>query len=185
MAQIEIVYFSGYGHTVKQAQAVAAGAGASARLWRVSDEGTLPEEAWMALDQADAILFGSPTYMGGPAWQFKRMADESSKRWMTQSWDQKLMGGFTNSASTNGDKAMTILFFATLAAQHGGLWVSLGQMPANALASGPEDQNWSGGALGPLATSPSDSTPEQGPLKGDLDSARAYGERVLSLLSKA
>jgi NAD(P)H dehydrogenase (quinone) len=182
MAKIEIVYFSGYGHTSKQAEALAEGAGDAARLWQIPEDGVLPEHAWDALDAADAILFGSPTYMGGPAWQFKRFADASSKRWMTQSWSNKLMGGFTNSASTNGDKGITMLYLATLAAQHGGLWASLGQLPANALANGPKDTNWAGGSFGPLATSPSDSSPEQGPATGDLESARQYGARILTLL---
>jgi NAD(P)H dehydrogenase (quinone) len=183
MAKIEIVYFSGYGHTSKQAEALAEGAGDAARLWQIPEDGVLPEHAWDALDAADAIIFGSPTYMGGPAWQFKRFADASSKRWMSQAWVNTFMGGFTNSASTNGDKGTTMLYLATLAAQHGGLWVSLGQMPANAMDSTPEQTNWAGGSLGPLAISPSDSTPEQGPRAGDLDSARQYGKRVLDLIS--
>lgn len=183
MAKIEIVYFSGFGHTTKQAEAIAQGAGPNARLWQVPEDGIVSQDTWAALDAADAIIFGSPTYMGGPAWQFKRFADESSKRWMGQDWADKLMGGFTNSASTNGDKGSTMLFFATLAAQHSGLWVSLSQMPANTMDSTPEHTNWGGGSFGPLATSPSDSSPDQGPRAGDLDSARQYGARVLKLLS--
>ena len=184
MTQIEIVYSSGYGHTEKQAQAIAQGIGDEARLWKISDEGLLSDDAWQALDSADAILFGSPTYMGAPTWQFKKFADATSKQWMGSVWSGKLMGGFTNSASTNGDKGMTMLYFATLAAQHGGLWVSLAQMPANNLSSTKDDMNWAGGSLGPLATSPADSSPEEGPSKGDLESARVYGQRVLGLLCK-
>ncbi len=181
MTKIEIVYSSGYGHTEKQAQAIAQGIGDAARLWKISDDGQITDEAWSALDSADAILFGSPTYMGAPTWQFKKFADATSKQWMESTWSGKLMGGFTNSASTNGDKGMTMLYFATLAAQHGGLWVSLAQMPANTLSSTKDDINWGGGSLGPLATSASDSTPEQGPTKGDLESANVYGKRVLDL----
>lgn len=181
MAKIEIVYFSGYGHTERLAQAVAEGAGSDARLWKLAEDGTLPEEAWEALDAADAILYGSPTYMGGPAWQFKRFADDSSKRWFTRDWQDKLAGGFTNSASTNGDKGATLAYFNTLAAQHGQIWVSLGQAPANTLASTPDDINWGGGSVGVTAISPSDSSPEQGPRPGDLDSARAFGARVTEL----
>lgn len=182
MTRIEIVYASGYGHTEQQAKAVAEGGGNAARLWKLTDDGDLPKGGWEALDQADAILFGSPTYMGGPTWQFKKFADASSKKWMDEAWSGKLMGGFTNSASTNGDKGMTMLFFATFAAQHGGLWASLGQMPANTLASTKADRNWAGGSLGPLAVSPSDSSPEDGPSRGDLASAKDYGQRVLALL---
>ncbi|EAP76674.1 tryptophan repressor binding protein [Roseovarius nubinhibens ISM] len=184
MANIEIVYFSGYGHTDRLAQAVADGAGNSARLWKLSENGTLPDDAWEALDQADAILYGSPTYMGGPAWQFKRFADDSSKRWFARDWQDKLAGGFTNSASTNGDKGSTLAYFNTLASQHGQIWVSLGQAPSNTLASTPSDINWGGGSVGVTAISPSDSSPDQGPRNGDLDSARAFGARVASLAER-
>lgn len=184
MAQIEIVYFSGYGHTAKQAEAVAEGAGNAARLWQIDAEGNLPAAAWEALDGADAILFGSPTYMGNVAWQFKKFADDSSKRWFTRAWQDKLIGGFTNSASLNGDKGMTMSWLQTLAAQHGGLWVSLGQAPSNALASTNRDLNHAGGSAGPLAISPADSSPEEGPFPGDLESARLYGRRVADLAGR-
>lgn len=36
------------------------------------------------LVEADAIVYGSPTYMGGPAWQFKKFADATSKPWFVQ-----------------------------------------------------------------------------------------------------
>ena len=60
-----VVYHSGYGHTKRLAEAVAEGASAS--LFAIDADGNLPEEAWTALDTADAIIFGSPTYMVGQA----------------------------------------------------------------------------------------------------------------------
>ena len=84
MAQIAIVYHTGYGHTAKQAEAVHAGmAGATATLYKIDAEGHLPDGTWEALAAADAIVFGTPTYMGGPSWQFKRFADASSKPWFS------------------------------------------------------------------------------------------------------
>jgi NAD(P)H dehydrogenase (quinone) len=50
---------------------------------------------------------------------------------MEQRWADKLAAGFTNSGSQNGDKQNTLLQFVTFAAQHGMLWVNLGQMPGN------------------------------------------------------
>ena len=92
MTKIAIVYFSGYGHTVKQAEAVHAGAASvgEATLYRIDQDGNLPDEAWEAIGAADAIIYGSPTYMGGPAWQFKKFADVSSKPWFTQAWKDKV-----------------------------------------------------------------------------------------------
>lgn len=182
MTKIAIVYFSGYGHTQKQAEAVFAGAssvdGADAKLFRINDEGDLGEGEFEALAEHDAIIYGSPTYMGGPAWQFKKFADATSKPWFTQMWKDKVAGGFTNSASVNGDKAVTIQYFTTLALQHSQVWVGTGLMPSNTKAHGPDDVNWTAGFSGALAVSPSDASPEEAPRKGDLETARLYGVRI-------
>ena len=182
MAKIAIVYFSGYGHTKKQAEAVHAGAasaaGATAALFAIDPEGNLEESAWEAITGSDAIIFGSPTYMGGPAWQFKKFADASSKPWFMQQWKDKVAGGFTNSASMNGDKFLTISYFMTLAMQHSMVWIGTGLMPANSKAATRNDVNYVAGYSGALAQSPSDSSPDEGPLPGDLETAKLFGARV-------
>ena len=71
MAKVMVIYHSGYGHTQKQAEAVYTGvgsvAGIEAELVAISAEGDLPEGSWEKLEGADAIVLGSPTYMGGPS----------------------------------------------------------------------------------------------------------------------
>ncbi len=136
MSKIAIIYFSGYGHTVKLAEAVHAGAASvgEATLYRIDQDGNLPDDAWEAIAAADAIIYGSPTYMGGPAWQFKKFADASSKPWFAQAWKDKIAAGFTNSASVNGDKYATIQYFWTLSQQHGQVWVGTGLLPSNTKA---------------------------------------------------
>jgi multimeric flavodoxin WrbA len=180
MTKVAIVYYSGYGHTAKQAEAVHAGAAsvADATLYRIDQNGDLPEGAFEAISSADAIIYGSPTYMGGPAWQFKKFADATSKPWFTQAWKNKIAAGFTNSASLNGDKGSTINYFFTLAMQHSQLWIGTGVMPSNAKAHGPDDTNWTAGFGGALAVSPSDASAEEAPRKGDLETARLLGVRV-------
>ncbi len=180
MARIEIIYFSGYGHTARQAQAVLEGAQTKgeARLWAIPDDGVVSDELWAAADAADALIFGAPTYMGNAPWQFKRFADDSSKRWADRTWADKFVGGFTNSGSNLGDKGETLNYFRVLAGQHGMLWVPLNQMPANTLDSTSNDRNWGGGTAGAVATSPADSSPEQAPSAGDLKSAHDYGVRL-------
>lgn len=172
---IVVVYHSGYGHTRRMAEAVAEGA--KATLHAIDAQGNLPEDGWMALDAADAIIFGAPTYMGGPSWQFKKFADASSKPWFSAKWQDKFFGGFTNSASLNGDKLNTLQYFALLAGQHGGLWVSLGVKPSNTKASLRDDANRMGSYLGPMAQSDADAAPEEMSV-GDLETGRLYGLRV-------
>lgn len=181
MANIIVVYHSGYGHTQRLAQAVAEGAGA--QLLAIDAEGNLPAGGWEQLAGADAIIFGSPTYMGTVSWQFKKFADASSKPWYSQAWKDKLFAGFTNSASTNGDKFSTLAYFFTLAMQHGGLWVGNGMMPANSKASTRADTNNLGTFSGAVSVSPSDASPAE-MVQGDLDTGRKFGERVAAAAAR-
>ena len=181
MSKILIVYHSGYGHTQRVAEAVAQGAGGE--LLAIDTEGNLPDAAWEALAAADAIIFGTPTYMGGPSWQFKKFADASSKAWFGRLWQDKVFGGFTNSASMNGDKAATMIALQTLASQHGGLWVSLGLLPANTKAATRADVNNLGGSVGLLVQTPADASADEVP-SGDLETARLYGARVAAITAR-
>jgi len=181
MSDIVVVFHSGYGHTQRMAQAVADGAGA--QLISIDADGNLPPGAWELMAAARAIIFGAPTYMGGPSWQFKKFADASSKAWFVQAWKDKLFAGFTNSSAMNGDKFATISYFWTLAMQHGGLWVGLGVLPSNDKAATRNSPNFVGGYAGALATSPTDASSSE-MSKGDLDTARALGERVASAAAR-
>lgn len=176
-----VVYYSGYGHTKAIAEEVAKGA--QAALVAINAEGLIEESEWALLDEADAIVLGSPTYMGNVSWQFKRFADDTSKRWFTRAWDGKVFGGFSISASLNGDKQVTLIFLQTLASQHGGIWVSLGLAPANSSTSSRKDLNALGASVGLLAQCDGDLGADAIP-EGDLKSAKFYGERVLQFASK-
>ena len=177
MTTVYVVYHSGYGHTKKQAESVHAGAagvkGVTAKLVAV------PE-----LEAADAIVFGSPTYMGGVSADFKKFADASSKPWFGQKWKNKIAGAFTNSATMNGDKGSTISYLITFAMQHSMIYVGTGLMPANSSKAVRNDVNYVGGFSGALAQSPSDLGPDAGPLPGDLETARLYGERLALIASR-
>ena len=181
MPQIVVVYHSGYGHTQRVAQQVADGA--NAQLLAIDAEGNLPDGGWETLNAADAIIFGTPTYMGGPSWQFKKFADASSKAWFSRAWQDKVFGGFTNSASFNGDKQVTLIALQTLASQHGGVWVSLGMLPSNSKAATRSDVNNLGGSVGLLVQSPSDASVAEIP-HGDLDTAKLYGKRVADITAR-
>jgi NAD(P)H dehydrogenase (quinone) len=137
MSAVSVVYFSGSGHTAKMAEAVAAGAsaaGASVHLLPIRgqdiQEGRFQSAAVLAqLDASDAIIFGSPTYMGGPAAQFKAFADATGERWYLRKWADKIAAGFTVSGGPSGDKLATLQYFITLAMQHGMVWLGLNDLP--------------------------------------------------------
>ncbi len=182
MTTLAIAYHSGYGHTQRVAEAVAAGMhGADhveVALYAIDAEGNLPDSAWTGLAAADAIVFGSPTYMGSVSWQFKKFADATSSPWFTQAWKDKLFAGFTNSASMNGDKLSTLHYLMTLAMQHSGYWIGTGLMPSNTKAAQRNDPNYLGSFGGLMTQSPTDASTEEGPLPGDLETAKLFGRRV-------
>jgi len=181
MANVAVVFHSGYGHTLRMAQSVAEGA--SAELVTIDAEGNLTDDGWATLNDADAIIMGSPTYMGSVSWQFKKFADASSKPWFSQAWKDKVFAGFTNSATMNGDKLSTLHYLFTLAMQHGGLWVGTGLMPSNSKAAQRNDINFIGSFSGAMAQSPSDASPAE-MLPGDLETARLFGQRVAEVAAR-
>lgn len=180
--KIAIIYFSGYGHTQKLAEAVAQGVESvnetELKIYKIEADGNIPETWIEELAQVDAMIYGSPTYMGSVAWQFKKFADTSGAAWGSQAWKNKIAGGFTISGSTNGDKHSTMSYLSTLAFQHGQIWVSTGIMPSNKKEHGPDDINWTAGYAGLLAIAPADASPEEAPRKGDLETAKLYGARI-------
>lgn len=181
--KICIVHHSGYGHTAKQAAAVAEGVravdGVECIELTVADLEDAEAEGWAELDQAAAIVFGSPTYMGSASADMKRFMEATSGRWMEQKWTDKLAAGFTNSGSWNGDKQNTLVSFLTLAAQHGMVWVNLNLLPGyNSSKGSAEDVNRLGGSLGAMAQSNVDQGPDVCPPEADLETARRLGRRV-------
>ncbi|MCB1735194.1 MAG: flavodoxin family protein [Gammaproteobacteria bacterium] len=182
MKKISVVFHSGYGHTTNVANAVIAGielvSDVEPTLISIDQNGDISNEQWSELDSSDAIVFGSPTYMGMASWQFKKFADTSSKRWAAQDWKDKVAAGFTNSATMNGDKHSTLHFMITLAMQHSMLWIGTGLMPSNNKAASRDDINYVGSFGGLMTTSPSDAGVDEAPTYGDIETSKLFGERV-------
>ncbi|MFI5965962.1 flavodoxin family protein [Streptomyces asoensis] len=175
---ISVAYHSGYGHTAVLAEAVRAGAadtGAQVHLIKVDE---ITEEQWTLLDGSDAIVFGSPTYMGTASAAFHAFAEATSARWATRAWHDKLAAGFTNSGSKSGDKLHTLQFFQILAAQLGMHWVNLGLLPGwNSSTASENDLNRLGVFLGAAAQTNVDEGPDA-VHKADVATAEHLGRRV-------
>lgn len=188
MAKIAIVYHSNYGHTKLQAEAVRRGAGSvpgsEASLYTAEEATARLDE----LDGADAIVFGTATYMGNIAAGMKAFMEASVGKWFAAAWKDKIAGGFSNSASFSGDKLNTLQGLVVFAMQHGMIWVGTGMFPAasdpaslNSVAGpGPEVTNRAGSFIGPMAASFQVSPPDAPPT-GDLATAEAYGRRVAEI----
>jgi len=179
MNKVAVVYHSGFGHTAKQAEAVAAGARGvpDTEARAISVENFEAEAAFV--DAADAIIFGSPSYMGCVTGPFKTWMDATGERWFNRVWKDKLAAGFANSASQCGDKLNVLIQLAIFAAQHGMIWVGLDILPGNNSTQGSvEDLNRLGSFLGAMAQSNNDEGPELAPPPADLKTAEYLGRRV-------
>ncbi len=170
--QIAIPYFTGSGHTRVLAQAIASGAPGA----RLIDVRSISSEDWRALDDAEAILFGSPTYMGSVAAEYATFLEEASHdRWTEQSWADKLAGGFTIGTYPSGDKLSTLTRLSIYAAQMGMLWVGAREIGAPVDPTQPGIDR-DGAMLGLMARS--DPNKDQMINAGDTETARRYGARI-------
>lgn len=185
---ISIISFSGSGHTTKLAEAIEKGAASVANtktnLISIDGkdivEGRYQNEKVMAmLDASDAIIFGSPTFMAGPAAQFKAFADATIGTWVQQNWGDKLAAGFTVSGALSGDKLSTLQYFQAFAMQHGMLWVSLGEMPAQ-----PNGVNRLGSWGGAMAIAEVGVSTEVSPNAEDKLTGEILGKRVATLAAR-
>ncbi|WP_084144886.1 flavodoxin family protein [Amycolatopsis jejuensis] len=176
---VAIACHGGRGHTARLAAAVGSG------LETVPDIEVVPVPVtemtpaqWGKLDEAAAIVFGAPTYMGTASAAFHAFAEASSRRQFVRRWHDKLAAGFTNSGAKAGDKSGTLGYFATLAAQHGMTWVNLG-LPAgwNRVSGAESDVNRLGFFAGAAAQSNVDEKPEA-MHESDLRTAEHLGRRV-------
>ena len=172
MSQIAIVFHSGFGHTKVVAEHVEAGAesvpGTQAQLIPVEEI----DAHWADLEAADAIVFGSPTYMGNVSGPFKTFMDASSKPWLEQKWKDKLAAGFTISGSPSGDKLNTLQSLMIFAMQHGMIWVGNAEMPYNE-----EGINRLGSFTGLMAQA-GQVAPDVEPNAADRKSAERLGQRI-------
>ena len=189
MTTIAVVYHSGYGHTEVIAKAVAEGVargGATANLLKIENASQDFSEFLAAIDAADGVIWGAPTYMGSLSAPFKAFADATSKAWMKGAWKNKVAAGFTNSGSMSGDKLLSLFQLVTLAAQHDMIWVGLAEMPNSGYskpAGDPEAVNRLGSMLGVMAQS-DNKAPAESPPEGDKESARLLGARVAEVAKK-
>lgn len=195
MARIAVVYHSGSGRTGLLADAVWRGAarveGVEADLLRITPDQLDARMRWWdddimtKLGAADGVIFGCTTLMGMPSAPFKAFMEGAFDPWWKQGWKDKFAGGFTNSASLNGDKTNTQIQLLVFAAQMGMMWVPMGDHPgANWSGGGEDDVNRLGAFLGPMSQSLADVPAAQATPPSDLVTGERYGERFARIVRK-
>jgi NAD(P)H dehydrogenase (quinone) len=175
---LAIAYHSGFGHTAVLADAVAAGAreaGAAVTAIALAD---MSDTDWDILDAADAIVFGTATYMGNVSAAFQAFAEQTGRRCQNGTWRDKVAAGFTNSGAKSGDKVNTLVSLAVFAAQHHMHWINLGLGPGwNSTAGSENDLNRLGFWLGAGAQTDVDVAADQ-VHPSDVQTCRHLGRRV-------
>lgn len=130
---VQIVFYSMYGHTYKMAEAVAEGAreveDVEVSLYQVPE--LVPEEVLERagakaaraafahipvakpeqLAEADAIIFGTPTRFGNMCAQMRNFLDQTGPLWMKGALIGKVGSVFTSTASQHGGQETTITSF--------------------------------------------------------------------------
>lgn len=177
--KIAIVYHSGYGHTKVVAERILKGASPI-----VPDVQLLTSKEAIKrshfLQEADTIVFGSPTYFGNVSAEFKLFMESTAGTWARQLWKDKLAAGFTNSSSMNGDKLNTLTNLSLFAAQHGMLWIPLGIMPQyDSAGKQLPEPNGMASYLGLMTLS--DNAHQQFDEPADLLTAELFGQRIAML----
>ena len=131
--QIQIVFYSMYGHIYRMAEAVAAGArevpGSDVTLFQVAEltpddvlekSGAKAARAAFAqipiakpeqLASADAIIFGTPTRFGNMCAQMRNFLDQTGGLWMSGGLVGKVGSVFTSTATQHGGQETTITSF--------------------------------------------------------------------------
>jgi NAD(P)H dehydrogenase (quinone) len=132
-ANVQVIFYSMYGHVYAMAEAVAAGVrevpGAEATIYQVQelvpDEvleqsgarparerfGHIPIARPDQLADADAIIFGTPTRFGNMCAQMRNFLDQTGGLWMKGALVGKVGSVFASTASQHGGQETTIISF--------------------------------------------------------------------------
>ena len=181
MVKVAVIFHSVTGTTKRLAESIANGVtsieGAEVKFIEIVGK-DIVEGRYVNLAQieqlvdVDAMIFGSPTFMGCVSAQFKAFTDATGELWAEKAWSNKLAAGFTIGSNFSGDQLNTIQYLQIFASQHGMLWAGI-DIPGNC---DPENRNRLGAQSGLIAHSIDGNLNEL-----DLVTAQYLGQRVAEL----
>lgn len=141
MVNVYVVFYSLYGHIYKMAEAVKTGAetvnGVNVKIFQVPELMTeeqlkkanafeakkqfahIPVISPEMLEDADGIIFGTPTRYGNMASQMKNFLDQTGFLWSKGALVGKVGSVFTSTATQHGGQETTITSFHTVLFHHG------------------------------------------------------------------
>ncbi|MBI3039221.1 NAD(P)H:quinone oxidoreductase [bacterium] len=138
---IQIIFYSMYGHTYRLAEAIADGAreisGANVKLFQVPEllsdsvlekSGSKQARATFShipiaqieyLAEADGIVFGTPTRFGNMCSQMRNFLDQTTSLWLKGALIGKVGSVFTCTGTQHGGQETTITSFHSTLLHHG------------------------------------------------------------------
>ena len=144
---IQVVFYSMYGHVYRMAEAIAEGArqvpGANVTLWQVpelmNEEALVKSGAKVArtafanipvaqpqqLAEADAIIFGTPTRFGMMCAQMRNFLDQTGGLWAKGALIGKIGSVFGSTGTQHGGQETTLTSFHATLLHHGMIVVGL------------------------------------------------------------
>ena len=198
---IQVVFYSMYGHIHTLAQAVGEGAreveGAQVGLYQVPE--LVPDEALERtgakaareqfkdvavakpdqLAEADAIIFGTPTRFGNMCAQMRNFLDQTGQLWLQGKLIGKVGSVFTSTASQHGGQETTITSFHTTLLHHGMIIVGVPYSEQRLVTM---DQVTGGTPYGASTLAGADGSRQ--PSENELAIARFQGKHVAEITRK-
>ena len=197
MVNILVLYYSGYGHIERMAEAIAAGARsvASAEVTMKRVPELMPEEvarkAGMKLDQEapiatvdelahyDAIIFGTPTRFGNMAAQMRNFLDQTGSLWVKGALVGKVASVFASTGTQHGGQETTITSFHHTLMHQGMIIVGL---PYSFAGLTRMDQISGGTPYGATTLASADGSRQ--PTENELEGARFQGRHVAEIAAR-
>ena len=200
-AQFHIIFYSTYGHVYRLAEAIAEGArqvqGTEVKVFRVAE--TLSQEVLQKmgaveaqkafahipiadpkqLNQADAIILGSPTRYGSAAAQMQTFLDATGQQWAAGALIGKVGSAFTSTASQHGGQETTLMSMTTFFFHHG---MVIAGVPYSSQELSFMDELTGGTPYG--ASTIAGPTGSRMPSANELGVARAQGRHVAGIAVK-
>ncbi len=198
---IQIVFYSMYGHIYKMAESIAAGAravaGTGVTLYQVPElvpdavlekSGATAARAQFAhipiitpekLAEADAIIFGTPTRFGNMCAQMRNFLDQTGGLWAKGALIGKVGSVFTSTATQHGGQETTLTSFHTTLLHHGMIIVGV---PYSEQGLVKMDEVSGGTPYGASTLASGDGSRQ--PSANELAIAQAQGKRVAEIAAR-
>lgn len=178
MTNVLIVYATDYGNTKKVAESIAAGVLSVANTEvniKAAEEATIED-----LENADAVIVGTPVHMGSPDWRIKKFIDTvCSGAWMKNSMTGKVGAVFATGGGYGNAGGGVELTLLTLLSNFAELGMIIAPLPKNTPGYHLGGIQW-----GPWSRSAGENMEQTGVLEDRLTVVHNHGANVARLAAE-